>query len=205
MKKTSAVGILLAALVVCAPAHADEARVEARSPTERFVGVGVQPQRDEENNDAAVALIAGGSVTMVSLATGGLLITRGDNLFIKNGGLLGAQSGMVLAPFVAHAVVGETKRGVWFSLPLLIPILSNSIFAGLYPSIIKRAPAGVQYATWTGASLSILGSTLGILDAVRVNERKPRSKTDEPKPTSSVSFLPMFSEGLAGAMIFGSM
>lgn len=186
MKKMGAAGILLAALVLCSPAAAQDAA------------------HDEENNDAAVALLAGAGVTFASLTTGGIMITRGEHEFVKNGGLLGAQSGMILAPFVAHAVVGEVKRGIWFSLPLFVPIISNSIFTGLFPSIIKRAPAGVQYATWTGATLSILGGTLGVLDAVRVNERRPKTHGSG-ATTSSLSLVPIFGDGTTGAVLSGSL
>ena len=185
MKQIGAAGALLAALVVCPGA------ARAGEPG-RISG-------DEERDDAALALLAGGGVTFVSLATGGLMIGRGQHEFVKNAGLLGAQSGMVLAPFVAHAVVGETKRGVWFSLPLLVPVATNSVLTGLYPSIIKRAPAGIQYATFIAFTLSIVGGTFGVLDAVRVNERRPK------RAASSFSIVPLLGDNTAGAMVSGSL
>jgi hypothetical protein len=125
---------------------------------------------------------------------------------VKNGGLLGSQTGMVLAPFAAHAVVGETKRGVWWSLPLLAPLATNSVLTGLYPSIIKRAPAGIQYATFISFTISIFGSTLGVLDAVRVGERRPkRSLQPQKDSASSWSVVPMVGGGMAGAMLSRSL
>jgi len=193
MKKTGAAGIVLAALVVCSPASADET-----------VGVPIEDgknARNEEQDDAPVALLAGGSITLASLVTGGLLIARGENLFVKNAGLIGGQSGMALAPLVAHAVVGETKRGLWWTLPLLVPVATNSVLAGLFPSIIKRAPAGVQYATFIALTISIAGSTLGVLDAVRVGERRPKRAAAQ---SPSFSITPMFGE-TTGAMLSGSL
>ena len=182
MKKIGAAGIFLAAFVVCSPAAADE------------------DGRNEQTDESAVALLAGGGVTFASLAAGGIMIGLSDQELVKNGGLLGSQGGMALAPFVAHAVAGETKRGLWFSLPLLVPLATNSVLTGLYPSIIKRAPAGIQYATFISYTISIIGSTIGVLDAVRVGERRPKKSA-----SSSWSILPMVGGGTAGAMFSGSL
>jgi hypothetical protein len=187
MNKIGAAGTLLAALVAmiplgwCSPAAADE------------------DARNEQTDESALALLAGGAVTFVSLATGGLMIGLSDNELVKNGGLLGSQAGMALAPFVAHAVVGETKRGVWWSLPLLAPLATNGVLTGLYPSIIKHAPAGIQYATFISFTISIVGGTLGVLDAVRVGERRPK------KSAASWSVVPIVGEGTAGAMFSWSL
>lgn len=192
MKHACAAGVLLAALVVCPPAlAADDARSDARDePTHA------------DPDQAAVALAAGAGVTFVSLGIGGLMIARGKSEFVKNEGLLGAQSGMVLAPLAAHAVVGETTRGLWFSLPLLLPVATNSLFTGLFPSIIKRAPAGVQYATFISFTLSILGSTVGVLDAAGAGERRPKRKASL---VPDLSFSPMIGGDVTGAMLSGSL
>jgi hypothetical protein len=186
MRQTGAAGILLAALVVCPPPAADE------------------DARNEQTDESAIALFAGAGVTFASLATGGLMIGLSDHELVKNGGLLGSQAGMVLAPFVAHAVVGETKRGVWWSLPLLAPLATNSVLTGLYPTIIKRAPAGIQYATFISFTISIVGGTLGVLDAVRVGERRPKTSLRK-ESASSWSVVPMVGGGTAGAMLSGSL
>lgn len=183
MKSISAAGVLLAALVVCSPAAAEEP----------------EDARNEQTNDAAAALFAGAGVAFLSLGVGGVMVARGEHEFVKNTGFLGAQSGMVLAPFAAHAVVGETMRGIWWSLPLLVPVATNSVFMGVFPSLIKRAPAGVQYATFISFTISIIGSTLGVLDAARVGERRPK------KAASSFSLVPMIGGGTTGAMLSGSL
>lgn len=193
MTKPSAAGALLAALVFCAPL-----RAAADPPPETQL----DDPRSEPSDDAALALLAGAGVTFVSLGTGGLMIARGQHEFVKNAGLLGMQSGMVLAPLTAHAVVGESRRGLWFSLPLLVPIVSNSIFTGLYPSIIKRAPAGVQYVTWTGVTLSILVGSIGVLDAARVATRRPKRA---PSVLGDLTVAPLFGAGTTGAMLSGSL
>jgi hypothetical protein len=155
---------------------------------------------DEEPDDgSAAALAAGAGVTFVSLGVGATMIGRGDNELVKNAGLLGAQSGMVLAPFVSHAIVGETMRGVWFSLPLLFPVGVNSALAAAFPSIIKHAGAGIQYMTFISFTLSVFGAGFGVLDAVRVSERRPKEKK------SDLSLVPIFGNGISGAVVSGSL
>jgi hypothetical protein len=178
MKLSSAAAIIVAALAL----HPATAAAE-----------------EEPDNGAAAALAAGAGITFVSLGVGATMIGRGQNELVKNGGILGAQSGMVLAPFVSHAIVGESMRGVWFSLPLLVPLGVNGTLTALYPSIIKHAAAGIQYMTFISFTLSVFGAGFGVLDAVRVSERKPKPKRDE------LSIVPIFGDGLAGAMVSGSL
>ena len=187
MKTRSAAGLLLAALCVCAPAQADA----TADPT----------ARNEQTDDAAVALAAGGGVQLLSLGTGAVMVARGSDRSIKNAGFLGAQVGMVFAPLAAHAVVGETGRGLWFSLPLLVPVATTSVTMALAPNLIKRADAGVQYVSYLSFMLSIVGGTIGVLDAVRVGERRKPADTR----AGSFSVTPLFGNGLAGALLSGSL
>ena len=159
---------------------------------------------DQAESKPVLALAAGGAVTFVSLGIGTMMIAQSDERGVRNTGLIGAQSGMVLAPLLAHAIVGETTRGVWFSLPLLVPVAVNSVVAGFFPNVIRRAPAGIQYTVFIAATLSIFGSTIGVLDAVRVGERKPK-KASTSASTSSLTVVPMFGDGTTGALVTGNL
>ena len=105
--RTSAVGLALAALVLVSPrdASADE------------------PDRiAEDESKPGLALLAGGATAFLSLGIGATIISESDNRIIRDAGLIGAEAGLALAPLGAHAIVGEPRRGVWFSLPLLVPV-----------------------------------------------------------------------------------
>lgn len=179
--RTSAVGLALAALVLFS---AGDAAAEETAEDDRSV----------------LALAAGGAITFASLGVGSTIIAVSEDRRVRNPALLGGQWGMVFAPLAAHAIVGETRRGVWFSLPLLVPVVVNSIVVRLYPDVIRRAPAGVQYTTFLSVTLSVFGSTYGVLDALRSGERRPKKSSG-----SSFAVLPMFGEGTAGALVTGSL
>lgn len=178
MKKLGAAGVLLAASCVCVPASADDAR-------------------NEQTDDAAVALAVGGGVQLLTLGTGSVMVVRSSDRTVKNVGFLGAQVGMMLAPLAAHAVVGETGRGIWFSLPLLVPVVTTATTMAFAPDLIKHADAGVQYVSYLSFMLSIVGGTIGVLDAVRAGERR--------KATSAFQLTPLFGNGTAGAILSGSL
>jgi len=77
-------------LLVCAPAYAD--------------------------TDPVLAGVVGAATVFTGFAIGGTLMgVTGDNSAANMAGWLTMESGFALAPFTAHAVVGEWWRGVAFS------------------------------------------------------------------------------------------
>lgn len=183
--RTSAVGLALAALVLFPrTAHAEE------TPAER------------DDDRALAALAVGGGITMVSLGVGASMISLSEARYVRAGGLLGAQSGMVLAPLAAHAIVGEARRGLWFSLPLLVPVAANALVVGFEPGVVRRAPAGVQWTVYLSASFSIFGATYGVLDALRAGERR---KSAAAPGSRSFAIVPLLGGGTAGALVSGSL
>ncbi|MBX3226395.1 MAG: hypothetical protein KIT84_44765 [Labilithrix sp.] len=106
---------------------------------------------------------------------------------------------MAFVPLVAHAIAGETRRGIWFSLPLLVPVAVQGVVVGFYPNVLWRAPAGIQWTTYASVAVSIFGSIFGVLDAVRAGEREPKSAPP------SISVVPTFGDRAAGALLTGSL
>jgi hypothetical protein len=201
------------------------------SPESPLIGVAPSPPASiaaapDPNEDEKVpprpllALAAGGLTSTASFATGIVIISRNSDSSVRNAALLGAMSGMTLAPVFAHMIVGETKRGLFFGL---IPLATEIAMGGLMlyrPNLVTIAPVGVQYSYIALIAASIFGSAIGTLDAVRVDERATGSRSElrvkdgkERKPriqrplatASRVRAWPMVGEGMAGAMIGGDL
>lgn len=121
---------------------------------------------------ATTSLLVGASIATVSFGTGMTLTgTSGDGL-VQNAGIVIAQSGLVLAPFVAHGVAGEWKRGLFFALPPLATEVGMLFLIDQWGErLVTLAPLGTQYlysALFTG---SVLFSAIGIVDAAFAGDR----------------------------------
>jgi hypothetical protein len=182
--------ILLASVVLMTT------RAAAATPLE------ADPDADDEIPRPLIALAAGGGLSLVSLGTAAVAISRSSNQAVHNVALLGAQSGLTLAPVLSHALVGETKRGLLFAT---VPIAAEAAMATLLavqPSLITFSPKSLQAAYVVVFSVSLVGATLGTADAVYVGERK---RTTLKSQVKAIWGAPMLGQGGAGVMIGGSL
>jgi hypothetical protein len=121
---------------------------------------------------ATTSLLVGASIATVSFGAGMTMTgTSGDGL-VQNAGILIAESGLVLAPFAAHGVAGEWKRGLFFALPPLATEVGMLFLIDQWgEKLVTLAPLGTQYlysALFTG---SVLFSAIGIVDAAFAGDR----------------------------------
>jgi hypothetical protein len=118
--------------------------------------------------------------------------TNGDGS-VQNAGILIGQSGLVLAPFAAHGVAGEWKRGVFFALPPLATELGMLVLIDQWgEKLVTLAPLGTLYlysALFTG---SVLFSAIGIVDAAFAGDRAASAARAAEPARSSAWVAPSF-------------
>jgi hypothetical protein len=146
MHKLRFLAVTAGALLVSAPAYAD--------------------------TDPVVAGIVGAATAFTGFAIGGTLMgVTGDNSAANMAGWLTMESGFALAPFTAHAVVGEWWRGVAFSaLPTAttlgtVPVFLYNEGAVVHGSLPQQR---WMYGLMVGG---ILSSGVGVVDAVLAPRR----------------------------------
>ena len=121
---------------------------------------------------------------------------------MQNTGIVIAQSGLVLAPFAAHGVAGEWKRGLFFSLPPLATEIGMLLLIDQWgEKLVTLAPLGTQYlysALFTG---SVLFSAIGIVDAAFAGQR---NRATAPPPAPARAWVaPMFDRNGGGIKVGG--
>jgi hypothetical protein len=119
------------------------------------------------DTDPVLAGIVGAATAFTGFAIGGTLMgVTGDNSAANMAGWLTMESGFALAPFTAHAVVGQWWRGVAFSaLPTAttlgtVPVFLYNEGAVVHGSLPQQR---WMYGLMVGG---ILSSGVGVVDAV---------------------------------------
>jgi hypothetical protein len=122
--------------------------------------------------DPVLAGIVGAATAFAGFAVGGTLMgVTGDNSAANMAGWLTMEGGFALAPFTAHAMVGEWWRGVAFSaLPTAatlgtVPVFLYNEGAVLHGSLPQQR---WMYGFIVG---DILASGVGVVDAVLAPRR----------------------------------
>src|SRR4051812_39857332 len=69
----------------------------------------------DDEPPVVAALLAGGATAALPFSIGGTMMATGRGTETRNAGAMVAMSGLAFAPFVAHGVVGEYRRGAFFS------------------------------------------------------------------------------------------
>jgi hypothetical protein len=157
---------------------------------------------EEDGFRPLLAMGAGAATSVVALTGGTMVVARSKERDVRNAGLLGAQTGLCFSPIVAHAVVGELGRGLVWSLLPLAADAGMATLIGFYPNLITRAPPLIQYAMFASLTVSVFGSTLGVLDAGSAGERRRAAAA---RGLSSLRLTPIFDRHLTGAVIAGAL
>jgi hypothetical protein len=121
----------------------------------------------------AVSLVAGLLTALVPMAVGGSLLANDDD-DSKHRGIYVMQSGLLLAPFVSHAVAGEWARGALFALP---GVAGEAAMVGIltaYPDVSSQGlpQSRIPFAACLGLSLG--GAAAGLVDSLLAGERWDR-------------------------------
>ena len=155
---------------------------------------------DEVPPSGDAAIVAGAATIVLPLSVGSLFVAQGDTLHVRNAGVAIMEGGLVLAPFVAHAAVGEYRRGLAFSAVPATFAVGTATLLMFVPDTIDGGKLHIQYifaATFIGA---FLGSTIGIVDALLVGDRA-RDRSRAPR----LSIAPIVSHGLVGISLGGTL
>jgi hypothetical protein len=133
---------------------------------------------ESESSDAGAspgttALVTGIAVAGASLAYGGTLLTTGRGLAVKRDGLLVMDTGLTLAPLIAHGVTGEWGRGALFTLAPAAGEIGMALLLAAQPQAPVVGKHKSQRIYPILITVSVLGSALGIFDAALADERLP--------------------------------
>jgi hypothetical protein len=153
------------------------------------------PARGEEPEtnkpDPVLAGVVGAATAFVGFAIGGTIMgVVGDNSPPAMAGWLAMEGGFALAPFTAHAVVGEWGRGLAFSaLPLATTVGTVPVF--LYnEAAVVHGTLPQQRWMYVFICADILASSIGVVDAVLA-------------PRRAVHIAPMVGGGNYGLLVGG--
>lgn len=151
---------------------------------------------------ATTSLLVGAGIATVSFGTGLTMTGTSGDGFVQNTGVVIAQSGLVLAPFAAHGVAGEWKRGLFFALPPLATEIGMLFLMNQWgESLVTLAPLGTQYLYSTLFTGSVLFSAIGIVDAAFAGRR---ALTNGPPPAPARAWVaPMFDRNGGGIKVGG--
>lgn len=158
---------------------------------------------DEPRSD--VALLAGAATMTLPLVAGSTLIAQGDDLHVRNLGVGVAEGGLVLAPLVTHAVLGETRRGLAFAAVPAAFATGTATLLLFVPNTIDGGKLHIQY---TFAALfigSFLGATIGVVDGLYAGGRavdRARDRTAAGDRTKLTVF-PTFARDHVGIALGG--
>lgn len=157
---------------------------------------------DEPDDSRAIGAFAAGAGLMLGSAAAGLTVEGADVHRVgKDYAIASAQAGMMLAPILAHGIVDEWERGLWFSIPGAAGFLGSTVIFAAIPDIVKRGPPIVQYALSGTLTLSIFGNTIGVLDAMFAGHRARARAAASKSSAFSIRLAPTF----GGAMLMGTL
>jgi hypothetical protein len=154
--------------------------------------------------DGALALLAGSATTVAGFAAGGVLLgTSGDRNAPNNAGWLAIQTGFALAPFTAHAVVGEWGRGALFAS---VPAAMWGGSAGMMsyaPDIVSGGTLEQQRILWGFFGVGFVSAIVGVVDATFAGRRWKAGAGAASSP--GVRLAPLATAGGAGLALGGTL
>ena len=120
--------------------------------------------------EPVVGLVAGAGVMLLGFAVGGTVVAtaEGSNM-TTNAGWLIMQSGFALAPWTAHAALGQWARGLAFTA---LPAATVGGAAGLFdyaPDAVLHGSLVQQRVLWGLFGVGLVSSVLGVLDVTFAN------------------------------------
>lgn len=131
-------------------------------------------------------VVVGGVTALVPIGIGAASMAHVTSLSNKNIGFVFAGAGLVVAPLLAHGVVGEWERGTWFCLPSL------GAEAGMIAIAMARPDAVFEGTRLTRTffvglfTASLFTSAAGIVDAALVGDRSEGYGTFGKHPARSI-------------------
>jgi hypothetical protein len=145
--------------------------------------------------DPGVGLVAGTAVLLLGFTVGSTIVATADGSNVAtNTGWLVMESGFVLAPWTAHAALGQWTRGLAFAA---LPAATTGGTVGLLddsPGTVLHGTLVRQRILWGLFGAGLLSSMVGLLD---VTFTRPH--------TDSVAVAPMVGVGQVGLQVGGGL
>jgi hypothetical protein len=146
-----------------------------------------------EEPDGGLALIVGGASSLAGMVVGGavMAMNHGGNL-AHSAGWLTIESGFTVAPFAAHAVVGEWGRGALFAAAPAAALAGTATLFGLVPGTVDQGSIEQQRLMWGLFVGAEVAAVVGVVDAALA-----------PWRSKDIVIAPSVGAGQAGVQIGG--
>jgi hypothetical protein len=153
------------------------------------------PSAAHAEPDPAVGLVAGAAALLLGFTVGSMVVAtaNGSNTSTNTGWLI-MESGFVLAPWTAHAALGQWTRGLAFAA---LPAAATGGTLGLFdysPGTVLHGTLVQQRILWGLFGGGLVSSVFGMLD---VTFGAPR--------TGTVAMAPMLGAGQVGLQLGGDL
>ena len=125
----------------------------------------------EEVLPVATGLFAGGVTALLPLAFGATVIASTHDRTTQNASVYVMEAGLSLAPFVAHSVVHEWRRGALFSLPPAAAMLGMAALLESSSDVVSGGKLPPQYAFVALFCTTLFSSAFGVVDVAGSGER----------------------------------
>jgi hypothetical protein len=145
--------------------------------------------------DPGVGLVAGTAVLLLGFTVGSTIVATADGSnTATNAGWLVMESGFALAPWTAHAAVGQWARGLAFAA---LPAATTGGTIGLFdyaPGTVLHGTLVQQRILWGLFGGGLVSSVVGMLDVTLASRR-----------AGSVALAPMVGAGEVGLQVGGGL
>jgi hypothetical protein len=187
----------LALILLLAAAHPGRAAAAGPDP----------PDPPRADPPVTLALIAGMTTALVPLVLGALHTagSRGVNDGPRDVGYAVGGVGPVLAPIVAHVVLGEYKRAAISGIAPLVGEIALCALMAAEPDAIFHGTTLSRTSFAVFYSLDIFGAAFGLVDVMMARERAGGGAARSAKAPLPLLLSPSVGRGHAGLVLGGSL
>lgn len=122
--------------------------------------------------DPAAAFIVGAVTQTAGLVIGGSMAASGEGFGpTPKAGFLIMQSSFILTPILAHGIVDEWERGLWFAIIPTAALGGTITLFSVAPGAVTDQDLGEVRVLWSMVTAGMLSSTVGVIDAMLVRSR----------------------------------
>jgi hypothetical protein len=153
-----------------------------------------EPPPGDPDPPIAGAALAGIATLVLPLAVGTSILAQGDALDHPQLSFHVIDAGFALAPLVTHAILGEGRRGLFFSAISAGLALSTSLFLENSPDLIQHGEVATRVPFAVLFSLALFSSGIGVGDCFFARDRAASAR---------VALVPMRADGALGLGLGG--
>lgn len=122
--------------------------------------------------DPTSAFVVGAVTQAAGMVIGGSMVASGEGFGpTPKAGFLVMQSSFILSPLLAHGVVDEWGRGLWFAAVPTAALGGSILLFSIAPGAVTAQDLGEVRVLWSMVTAGMLSSTVGVIDAALVRSR----------------------------------